>query len=64
MNDFIILELYRSFSEDMYAAGFMIARPETVREFRRWLLQLAALPMEPYEVEMLAEYARQQQEEA
>jgi hypothetical protein len=62
-----IIRLYRQWSEDFYAAGFLIPCEETVREFREWLRlkpsREAERALEPYEAEMLAEYHRQEREE-
>ena len=64
-SDMEILRLYRQWSEEFYAAGFLSPTEETVREFREWLRQGPTTEEERelslYEVTMLEEYHRQEQ---
>ena len=58
-----ILEAYRSWSEDFYAAGFLSPSLETVREFIEFRKR-EKLPylLESYEQEFLKEYFKQKKE--
>ena len=58
-----ILEAYRGWSEDFYAAGFLSPSPETVREFIEFRKQEKLLySLESYEQEFLTEYFIQKKE--
>lgn len=65
MTDAEIIELYRRWSEETYCAGFMHADSGRVAEFRAWLPgpmgSWAAETAKLYELEMLAEYRRQEE---
>lgn len=60
MTDDLLLLLYREWSEEFYAAGFMHPDRESVAEFRQWLGTRTLTPLEDYELEMLKEYHRQE----
>ena len=78
MTDEGIVALYREWSEDRYAAGFIAADPETVTEFRKFLAscprcgnprELKELHCPPliehdYERQMLEEFHRQERTES
>jgi len=59
----LLVRIYRDWSEDRYCAGFIDPTPATVAEFIEALPDLLAketvTPRETYEIEFLAEYARQ-----
>lgn len=45
--------LYRQWSEETWAAGFMRASEDTVREFIQWLKVELEKPVETYESDMI-----------
>lgn len=65
MDDGRLIELYRMWSESNWAAGFMSPYPDVVVKFREWLRDAPGWSIEtaePYELEMLAEFHRQEAE--
>ena len=68
LNDTGLLELYRTWSEENYAAQFISPDPYTVKEFRMWLRELGTReeprwPRQDYETKMLDEFWRQEEED-
>ncbi len=59
-----LLEEYRSWSEDKWAAGFMDPSPDIVKTFREFLHNPPTFPvndpLEDYEVKFLEEFERQE----
>lgn len=63
MRDIAIIKLYETWSEAFWCAQFMSPTPEMVRRFRAWLHWLeTCVPEEDFEIEMLAEFHRQEEE--
>jgi len=69
MTDKEIIDLYSSWSEDFYCAGFLNPSHETIKKFRNWLNTPKqqnwnkCIPYFDYEQEMLNEFHKQEQEE-
>ena len=61
LTDDRLIELYRLWSEENWAASFMSPSEDIVKRFREWLFLRRAneVHWEPYENEMLVEYHRQ-----
>ena len=55
--------LYREWSEEQWCASFMLPNPSFVRAFREWLTELPSEPVNSFELEMVAEFERQEAEE-
>lgn len=64
MSDQEIVWLYRWWSEEFYAAGFISPSEETVRSFRKWLRNSPKEKLEDYEREMIEIFNRQEAEDA
>ena len=61
--DIELVRLYEEWSEEAYAAGFMVPDAHSVQQFRGWLHWRDKQPLRElhdYETEMLAEYRRQE----
>lgn len=48
-----IIQLYREWSEETWAAGFMGPSPSVVKQFYAWVDALPLQPREDYEQEMI-----------
>lgn len=61
----LLIDLYREFSEEKYAASFINATPETVFEFREWLADYGRDPVDisSYEQELIREFLKQESAE-
>ncbi len=62
LTDDRLIEMYRLWSEENWAASFMSPSKEMVERFRKWLFQRINEhhPRDSYEDEMLVEYHRQE----
>jgi len=58
LTDREIVLLYREWSEDIWAAGFIDATPLHVANFRLWIVD-GHTELEDYELAMVAEYRKQ-----
>ena len=71
LTDWQLVELYRQWSEDHYAAGFIAPSKQNVRHFREWLhnplrtrAETQDRKMYAYETEMLDEFKAQEADDA
>ena len=67
VTDAELVQMYEHWSEEIYCAGFMQPTTESVAQFREWIQVVNPIRWTPeraesYELEMLAEYHRQEAE--